>query len=73
MADSVSLDARKIVHGEEEEMGILACHVARATGKVTCTIPQGIWRFTTLADTLFGELRLTDGTRFRDVRAIRFR
>ena len=70
-ADSVSLDARKIVNGTEEEMGVLGCFVARATHTLTCTIPNGTWRFTVRGDSLVGELRLPDGTKFRDVRTSR--
>ena len=72
-ADSLSVDARKIVRGEEEAMGVLGCHLAAARGELTCPIPHGTWRFTVLGDSLVGELRLTDGTRFRDVRAARSR
>jgi hypothetical protein len=70
-ADSVALDARKIVRGEEQDMGVLACRVVAATAQVTCSIPQGVWRFTVRDDSLAGELRLPDNTRFRDARAKR--
>jgi hypothetical protein len=69
--DSVAVDARKIVRGEEEEMGILPCHVIPLTGQFTCTIPHGVWHFTVRKDSLVGELRLPDNTRFRDVRTMR--
>jgi hypothetical protein len=70
-ADSLALDARKIVRGEEEDMGVLACHSIPATGEITCAIPHGVWHFRAARDSLTGELRLVDNTRFREVRAIR--
>ena len=72
-ADSVAVDARKIVRGEEEEMGVLPCHVTPLSGQVTCTMPQGVWHFSVRGDSLVGELRLHDNTRFRDVRTMRAR
>src|SRR6478672_6687109 len=44
--DSVSIDAQKIVSGQEQDMGILTCRVTMSGAQVTCTIPQGTWRFT---------------------------
>ena len=70
-ADSVSLDARKIVGGEEQEMGVLACHFTATTGQLACALPQGVWRFSVRGDSLVGELRRPDNTKFRDVRAKR--
>src|SRR5690348_5649041 len=55
-ADSLTIDARKIVRGEEEEMGVLNCQSA-AGSKVTCAMRQGVWHFTVKADSLVGELR----------------
>jgi hypothetical protein len=69
--DSVSIDARKIVGGEEQEMGVLTCHLARPSGQLTCPLPQAIWYFRARNDTLTGELRLRDNQRFREVRTIR--
>ena len=63
--------ARKIVHGEEQEMGVLGCHLVRPSGQLTCTIPQGVWHFLVRSDSLTGELRLLDDTRFREVRTKR--
>jgi hypothetical protein len=71
--DSLSLDARKIVNGQEEVMGVLGCGFDSAARRVTCTIPQGVWRFTIRGDSLVGELRLPDSTKFRDVRTARSR
>lgn len=69
-ADSVALDARKIVRGQEEEMGVLGCRVAPGS-RLTCAIPRGVWRFSVHNDSLTGELRLLDDTRFREVRTVR--
>jgi hypothetical protein len=69
--DSLAIDARKIVRGEEQEMGVLGCHLLPSSGQLTCTLPQGIWRFNVHNDSLTGELRLQDNTRYRDVRTAR--
>ncbi|PYP81052.1 MAG: hypothetical protein DMD35_03190 [Gemmatimonadetes bacterium] len=68
--DSVSLDARKLVGGREEAMGVLAC-LAAPRGQITCTMPNGVWHFTIRRDSLVGELRLMNDTKYRDVRAAR--
>jgi hypothetical protein len=70
-ADSLSIDARKIVNGEEQEMGVLGCRLLRASGELTCVIPQGVWRFGVRNDSLTGELRVQNNTRFREVRTVR--
>ncbi|MFL5481784.1 MAG: hypothetical protein ACJ8AK_06300 [Gemmatimonadaceae bacterium] len=72
-ADSLSIDAFRIVRGEELDMGVLGCRLLPPSGQITCSIPQGVWRFTVRGNSLTGELRLPDNTRFRDVRAIRAR
>jgi len=71
VADSLTMDARKIVDGEEQEMGVLTCRFAAATGLLICALPQGTWRFGFRNDSLVGELRLSDNTKFRDVRTVR--
>jgi hypothetical protein len=71
--DSASIDAKKIVNGQEQDMGMLACRVTTTGAQLTCTIPHGTWRFTIRADSLVGELRLPDGKKFRDVRTARSR
>lgn len=71
--DSISLDARKIVRGQEVDMGVLACRLAAQDASLTCAIAKGVWRFTIRRDSLVGELRLLDSTKFRDVRAARSR
>jgi hypothetical protein len=70
-ADSVAFDARKIVRGAEEEMGVLGCRFAPRSGQLTCIMPQGVWRFTVRNDSLVGDVRLKDGTKYREVRAVR--
>ena len=71
--DSVSFDARKIVNGQEEDMGVLSCVVTIAGKQLTCPIRNGVWYFTIRGDSLVGEVRLPNGTKFRDVRAARSR
>jgi len=70
-ADSVTVDARKIVRGAEEEMGVLACRFVPSSGRLICIMPQGTWQFSVRNDSLTGELRLRDNSRFRDVRTKR--
>ena len=72
-ADSVSIDANKIVDGREENMGTLTCHFAAPSAQLTCKFPRGVWLFTVRGDSLIGELKLPDNTKFRDVRAARSR
>ena len=72
-ADSLRVDARKIVRGEEQEMGVLTCCFTMPNGPLTCAMPQGAWQFHVRNDSLVGELRLSDRTKFRAVRAIRER
>ena len=72
-SDSVSMDGRKIVNAREEEMGVLTCHLAATGASFTCTIPNAVWHFTIRGDSLVGELRRSDSTRFREVRAARSR
>jgi len=71
--DSLALDGRKIVNDQEVEMGVLGCRVAQPGTQVICVIPSGEWRFTIRGDSLVGELRLSDNTTSRDVRAARSR
>jgi hypothetical protein len=70
-ADSLTMDARRIVRGEEQEMGALTCHFTSSSGALRCVLPQGTWQFRMRNDSLVGELRRSDNTKFRDVRAIR--
>jgi hypothetical protein len=71
--DSVSVDARKMVNGREEEMGVLGCGLEPSRVRLTCTMRNGVWRFTVRDDSLIGELRLPNDVKFRDVRAARSR
>jgi hypothetical protein len=70
-SDTLSLDARKIVNGQEEEMGVLECRFAAAGARITCTMPNGVWHFDIRGDSLVGELRLPDNRKFRDVSTVR--
>ncbi|HST08395.1 MAG TPA: hypothetical protein VLJ83_09485 [Gemmatimonadaceae bacterium] len=70
-SDSVSMDARKMVNGQEDEMGTFACHPAPSGGQLTCTMPNGVWRFTIRSDSLVGDLRLPNNVKYRDVRTAR--
>lgn len=72
-SDSLSMDALKVVNGREDDMGLLACRRDASGASFACTIPHGVWRFTVRGDSLVGELRLPDSTKFRDVRASRSR
>jgi hypothetical protein len=69
--DSVLFDARKIVNGQEEDMGVLSCEVKEGGTRLNCPMRNGLWSFTIRRDTLVGELRLPNGQKFRDVRATR--
>ena len=66
--DSLALDGRKIVNNAEVEMGVLGCRFDPPSARLTCPIPSGVWQFTIRGDSLVGELRLSDGTRVREVR-----
>lgn len=72
-SDSVSIDAHKLVNGKEDQMGELPCLFTPANAQVTCVMPNGTWRFTLRGDSLVGDLRLRDSTKFRDVRVARSR
>jgi hypothetical protein len=73
MPDSVSIDARKVVSGQEEQMGVFGCRFTAANAAVTCTMPNGVWRFVIRGDSLTGDLRLPNNTKYRDVRTARAR
>src|SRR5215218_5369627 len=49
-ADSLTVDARKIVRGEEEEMGVLTCRFTLPGGLLTCALPRGTWQFRVRGD-----------------------
>jgi hypothetical protein len=71
--DSLTIDARKIVNAAEEEMGLLGCWLNAPSAQIRCSMPNGVWHFTIRGDSLVGDLRLPDGTKFRDVRTVRSR
>lgn len=71
--DTVTIDAGKIVGGKEQEMGVLTCRFTSSNGSLICVIPRGTWRYRVSADSLVGELRQPDNTKFRDVRTTRGR
>jgi hypothetical protein len=58
---------------KKEEMGVLACRLASVDASFTCTTPNGVWRFTLRRDSLLGELRLLDSTKYREIRTVRSR
>ena len=71
--DSLSLDGRKVVNGQEVEMGgPIGCHLASG-GKFTCTMRSSVWHFTVRGDSLVGELRQSDNRKYRDIRLARSR
>ncbi len=71
--DSLAMDGRKIVDAAEVEMGVLGCRLDAPSARLTCPMPNGVWQFTIRGDSLVGELRLSDGTKVRDVRTGRSR
>lgn len=72
-SDTLSIDARKVVSGREEEMGVITCGPVAPGGQLTCAMPNAVWHFTIRGDSLVGELRLLDNTKYRDVRTARSR
>src|SRR4029079_9226504 len=45
-SDTLSVDASKMVNGQEEEMAVLTCRTGLTTTQLTCTMKNGVWRFT---------------------------
>jgi hypothetical protein len=72
-SDSLAVDARKIVNGQEVDMGVVSCRATPTGAQLTCIMPGGVWRFTIRGDSLVGELTLSDSTKYRDVRTARSR
>ena len=72
-SDSLSIDARKIVNGQEEEMGVIPCLPGASVAQLKCTMPNGVWRFSIRGDSLVGELRLPDNRKYRDISTVRSR
>ena len=72
-SDSLSIDARKIVNGQEEEMGgPFPCLFTPSDGQITCRMGNGLCKFTVRGDSLTGELRLPNGTKYRDIKTARW-
>ena len=72
--DSLSFDGRKVVNGQEEEMGgPIGCRLDASGAHFTCAMRNGAWHFTVRGDSLVGELRLPDGRKYRDIRTARSR
>jgi hypothetical protein len=72
--DSLSFDARKVVNGQEEEMGDpLGCRLDASGAQFTCVMRNGVWHFIIRGDSLVGELRLPDNRKYRDIRTVRSR
>jgi hypothetical protein len=61
-----SIDADKIVNGEEEFMGTLSCVYTAAKSELYCDNP-GDWRFTITGDKMVGTLTLKNGTLYRKI------
>jgi hypothetical protein len=72
-SDRLTIDARRIANGQEVEMGVIGCRSAASGAQLTCTMPNGVWHFTIRGDSLVGELRLPDNSKFRDIKASRSR
>jgi hypothetical protein len=72
--DSLSFDARKVVNGQEEEMGgPLGCRLDASGAHFKCAMRNGVWQFTVRGDSLVGELRLPDNRKYRDIKTARSR
>jgi hypothetical protein len=69
-SDSLSVDGRRVVNGQEVEMGVLGCRM-RSVSQFSCTIPSGVWYFTVRGDSLVGEDVLPDHSPYRRVHAAR--
>lgn len=65
--------ANKIVAGNEEEMGTLACGYDRLSGIANCPMRNWMWRFALSGDTLTGTLTDPASVVWRNVRVVRAR
>ena len=66
------IDAKKVINGVEEDMGILGpCRFTISANSLYCPMPpnvrRGDWRFTLSGDKLDGGLWIPGGKKFRDV------
>ena len=72
--DSLSLDGRKVVNGQEEEMGgPVGCRLDASGAHFMCAMRNSTWHFTIRGDSLVGELRQADNRKYRDIRLARSR
>lgn len=72
----LSVDAKKIINGVEEDMGVLSpCKFTHSTSALYCpmppNVPPGDWKFTVTNDKLDGGLWIPGGAKFRDVHLTR--
>ncbi len=65
-ATKFTIDADKIVNGQEDFMGSLSCVFTAAKSELYCDT-YGDWRFTITGDKMVGTLHLKDGTLYRNV------
>jgi hypothetical protein len=72
---ALTLDAWKIVNGQEEAMGALACTADARAAVLTCPMPPqyrpGTWRFVRRGRSLDGRLTMADGTVFRRIHVVK--
>ncbi len=61
-----TIDADKIVNGQEESMGTLQCSFTPEKSELFCDT-SGEWRFRVAGDTMTGTLNLKNGTLYRKV------
>jgi hypothetical protein len=69
--DSLSVDTRRVVDGQEAATAMLACELNAPRAYITCAAANGKWRLRVRHDSLMGQLRLPDGTWSLDVHAVR--
>jgi hypothetical protein len=61
----LKMSADKVVNGERQNMGDLACTYDGKT--LSCPFAKGLWAFEVKGAKMAGTLKLTDGTLFRKV------
>ena len=64
-AEDFHIQADKIVKGQVEEMGVLACHFEALRQQLICPQGKGQWQFRWDGDALVGGLLADDGSLFR--------
>ena len=70
-ASAMVLHGFRVSGRDTVDMGDLTCRPAREPAAVLCDIPVGRWHFWVAGDHVEGTLTNLDGTRARQVRAIR--